>query len=241
MAQPLKLSSGSFNTFWSMKTPIQPPCNVTIPLFFHGILLVFPCVWLVNVLTFDQPPGLNFIRISHKPGSSTYVLKCWLPSPLGCSTWPSLQAILYLYPPGAVLFDRAEWMGNATKSIVWSTKALHSMQKHWIYAGLKVNENRGHYTTRQKVFGDQFDFKGCFQYVLWRYSVSAANIRVSDLPGAVLCFSKAQASSHMKTSRICSSQSSLMGCDCNNPTFMPYEWYMYCYVNLDRSSSARCL
>lgn len=33
------------------------------------------------------------------------------------------------------------------------------------------------------------------------------------------------------------SMSCLMGCDCNNLTCIPYEWYIYCYVSLDHSSS----
>lgn len=119
-------------------------------------------------------------------------------------------------------------------------KTLHSS---WIRAGLKVNENRGHCTTRQKGsydFGGQFNFKGCFKYVWCRYSVPTVSTRLSDLPGAVLCCSKAQVSSHMKTSRVCSSQCLPLWIVTE---IMSHASHMNvaCIVSLDHASSDRAL
>lgn len=143
---------------------------------------------------FDQPPGLKFIRISHKPGSSTYVLKCWLPSPQGLFHMALLTSNL-LSLPSRGCFIWESWvnaLGNTIKPLLWSTKALHPS---WIHSGLKVNENRDHYTTTQKDsygFGGQFNFKECFKCVSCRYSVSTASTSLSDLHGDLLCCSKAQ-------------------------------------------------
>lgn len=160
MPQPLKPSRGPFNIFQFMKTPITNPAMLQVLCPFMVYCLISPVFewWMY----FDQSPGLSFIRISHKPGSSTYVLKCWLPSPQGLFHMALLTGNpLSLHSSDCFIWQSWVYtLGNTTKPMAWSTKALHS---RWIHAGLKLYENRGHYTTRQKDsygFGDQFNFKG---------------------------------------------------------------------------------
>lgn len=86
-------------------------------------------------------------------------------------------------------------MGNAIKLMLRSTKVLYFSL---IHTGLKVNENRGHYKTKQKGsygFWDQFNFKGSFKRVLCRYSatpVSAASTTEASQTRLELCSAAAK-------------------------------------------------
>lgn len=112
MPQSLNSQVAHSIIFGPWKLPYSHPAKLQVLCSFVVYCLILPVFEWRMYLPLIRPMNFRIshknFRISHKPGSSRYILKCRLPSPQGCFTWPSLQVILYT--PGAVLLDRTQWM-----------------------------------------------------------------------------------------------------------------------------------
>lgn len=206
----------------------------------------------MNVLTLDQPPGLNCMRISYKAGSSTYVLKCWVPSPQELFQMALLiDAPLSLYSRGFFIWQ--SWtsaLGSAIKPMLRSTTVLYFSLTH---AVLKVYENRGHYKTKQECsygFWDLFNFRGGFKHVSCRCSTISASA-ASTIEASQSCPELGLAAAKHKSlptaegyetiQGLLLSMSFLMGCDCTDLISIRTGGTWMVMLILDHSSSDRGL